>query len=63
VSQSRTTKARIDLFSHSCAAYDLAALEHKRMQARLCEIAAGDESVVPAADDYDIASFSHRDLF
>ena len=50
----------MDLFGDGGAADDTAPLEHQRPEAGLREVARGDEAVVPAADDDDVAAGRSR---
>ena len=53
-------EARCELLRHAAAADDLAALEDHGPQPRLGEVVGGDEAVVAAADDRDVAGRGRR---
>ncbi len=53
-------KPGMKFFGDGCAAHLGAAFEHQRFESGFGEIEGGDQTVVSAADDDDIASLSHR---
>src|ERR1035437_7168215 len=57
--ESGATKARMKFFGDGRAAHLGAAFEHKRFESGFGEIEGGDQTVVSATDDDDIACFGH----
>ncbi len=57
--QRRATEAGMKFFGDGRAAHLGAAFQHQRFESRFGEVEGGDQTVVPAADDDDIARFSH----
>ena len=59
VRQRGAAEARIELFSNRRAAGLLTTLEHQRLESRLGQVERGDQTVVTATDDDEVAPLGH----
>jgi len=59
VSQPRNPELRVKFLGDRCAAHLLVAFEHERLEPGLGEIKRGDEAIVAASDNHDVARVRH----
>ncbi len=59
VRQRGAAEARIELLGNRCAAGLLTTLEYQRLESRLGQVERGDQTVVTATDDDDVAPLGH----